>query len=380
MSRELSDVREALGGVTARFDRRYWLECTRRLEFPRELWEALAKADLLGITIPERYGGVGGGLTEAVAVMEGLARAGMPLFSYILLQNVRELILHHGSDAQREENIPPSVRGERTFAFAITEPEAGTNTFAISTNARREPGGDWVLNGQKVFISAADTADVMVVVAKTAAETAEGRPGFGLLLVDPRSPGIEMHPLNIAVPSPERQFSVFFTDVRVPSDAVIGEELEGFRYVWSVLNPERLLTAATQIGIGSHVLARAVDYAKQRAPFGTPIGAYQSIQHRLAHAHASLEAARLMMYEAAATYDRGENPGSAANIAKLLASEASVEACEIALQVHGGSGWDTDTDIITFWPLARLSKVGPINNEMILNFIGEHVLGLPKSY
>jgi acyl-CoA dehydrogenase len=375
MTLDLAGVEEALRGVTARFDRRYWLDCTTKQEFPRELWEALTKADLLGVGVPERYGGVGGGIAEAVALMEGLGRAGMPCYSYVLLNICRELILRHGSEEQREEHLPSSVRGERTFAFAITEPDAGTNTFAITTTAR--PHGDhWLVRGQKTFISAADTADVMIVTCRTP-ESNDRREGFALVLVDPSDPRIEKQPLNIAVPSPERQFSIFFDDVR---GTVIGDAREAFRYLWTVLNPERLLSAATQVGIGDHVLARAVDYAKHRAPFGTAIGQYQAIQHRLAHAYATLESARLMTRTAAQTFDRTGGAGAESNVAKLLASEASVEACEIALQVHGGSGFDADTDIITLWPLARLSKVAPVNNEMILSYLGEHILGLPKSY
>lgn len=277
--------------------------------------------------------------------------------------------------------MKPTTTGERKLCFAITEPDAGTNSFKIKTQARPVDDG-WVLNGRKVFISGADEADDMLVVCRTRAlaEVGDRRQGLSLFVVDMKSPGIELQKLNIAIEWPEKQFIVFFNDVHMPSDALIGHQDEGSRYLFDGLNSERILAAALSVGLGNYVLNRGVEYAKLRAPFNTPIGAYQGIQHPMARARAHLDAARLMTYEAASRFDAGISAGRQANMAKLLAADAAVAAAEIALQAHGGNGFDADYDIITLWPMIRLGQTIPINNEMILNYIGEHVLGLPKSY
>lgn len=382
MATELELVREATRGVLRRFDRAYWLQCAREGRFTHEMWAAMATVGLLGVGIPEDYGGSGGGVRETAAVMEALAQAGMPPLFLVITGLSRTAILRHGSDAQKHAYLPPTVTGEKKFCFAITEPTAGTNTFKIQTLARHTARGTYLLNGQKIFISGANAADYMLVVARTTSfqEVSDRRAGLSLFIVDVKSPGIELHPLNIAIMAPEKQFSVFFSDVEVPAENLLGEEGQGIRYLFDALNPERLLAAATCVGIGDYALQKAVAYARERAPFDKPIGSYQALQHPLAYAKAHLEAARLMLYHACDVYDQGGVAGPESNMVKLLASEAAVEACNLAIQVHGGYGFDADYDIITLWPLARLMEVAPLNNQMILNYIGEHVLGLPKSY
>jgi acyl-CoA dehydrogenase len=381
----LGDVRaavfDATRGVTDRFDRAHWLDCAHRGVFPDDMWQAMVEQGLLGLGVPEEQGGSGTGITGAVAAMEAISRAGTPLALYILTVFARETVIRHGSVAQQRALVAPTVTGEQRMCFAITEPDAGTNTFNISTFATRRPDGDYVLDGQKIFISAIDVSDTVMVVARTtrAADVADKRQGLSLFVVDVRSAGIEMQPIDIGITMPDRQYSVYFTDVRVPADRLIGLEGEGFRYVFDALNSERLLAAAWALGVGDHALDKAVRYARERAPFGKPIGAYQGVQHPLASAKVKLDAARVVLYTAAQAFDDGAKVGYLANSAKLLASTAAVEACDAAIQAHGGYAFDNAVDVHSLWAIARLLKIAPVNNEVILNYIGEHVLRLPRS-
>ena len=374
-------VHEAARGVTDQYDRAYWLECSRNETFTEDMWQAMVDQGLLGLGVPEEYGGSGAGVTAAVAAMEAISRAGTPLALYILTVFAREAVIRHGTPEQIRALVTPTVTGAQRMCFAITEPDAGTNTFNISTLASRQPDGDYVLNGQKIFISAIDVSDSVMVVTRTtrASEVTDKRHGLSLFVVDVKSAGIELQPIDIGITMPDRQFSVFFSDVRVPADRLIGVEGEGFRYVFDALNSERLLAAAWALCIGDYALAKAVDYARERAPFGKPIGAYQGVQHPLANAKVKLDAARLMMYTAALAFDSGVNVGYLANSAKLLASTAAVDACDAAIQTHGGYAFDNAVDVHSLWAIARLLKIAPVNNEVILNYIGEHVLRLPRS-
>jgi acyl-CoA dehydrogenase len=385
LAAHLGDVRaavhEAAKGVTERFDRKYWVECARSGRFTDDMWQAMVDQGLLGLGVAEEYGGSGGGVTDTVAAMEAISSAGTPLALYILTVFARETILRHGTPEQCRALVTPTVTGEQRMCFAVTEPNAGTNTFAIETLATKTLGGDYLLNGQKIFISAIDVSDTVMVVTRTkrASEVADRRQGLSLFVVDVASPGIELQPLDIGILMPDRQYSVFFTDVHVPADRLIGTEGEGFRLLFDALNCERLLAAAWAIGVGDYALAKAVAYVRDRAPFGTPIGAYQAVQHPLAMAKVKLDSARLLMYTASRSFDEGVQGGYLANAAKLLASTAAVEACDAAIQSHGGYAFDNDIDVATLWSIARLLKIAPVNNEIILNYIGEHVLRLPRS-
>lgn len=374
-------VHDAARGVTERFDRAYWVQCAREGRFTDEMWTAMVDQGLLGLGVPEEHGGSGPGITGAVAAMEAISRAGMPIALYILTCFARETIVRHGTAEQIRTLVAPTVTGESRMCFAITEPDAGTNSFAMTTFAERTTDGDYVLNGRKIFISAIDASDTVMVVVRTrrASEVADRRQGLSIFVVDVDSPGIEMHPIDIGIVMPDRQYSVFFTDVRVPAERRIGEQDEGFRYLFDALNSERLLAAAWALGVGDFALDKAVAYAQERAPFGKPIGAYQGVQHPLARAKANLDAARLAMYTASQAFDSGVNAGYLANTAKYLASTAAVDACDAAIQTHGGYGFDNDVDVHTLWGIARLLKIAPVNNEIILNYIGEHVLRLPRS-
>lgn len=380
-AQRIRDVKEATRGVTAQFPRDYLRECIKDGRFPEECWRALGEFGLLGLSVPEEHGGSGGGVLEITALMETLAEAGIPMLFLVVTGLARVPIVKHGTLDQIERFVKPTVSGEKKLCFAITEPNAGTNSFAMSTLATRDADG-YRLNGQKVFISGADEADWILVVARTtkASEVEHRSQGMSLFVVDAKDPNIKLQALNIQSEAPEKQFLVFFDDVRVPADNLVGEEGRGLAGMFDSLNSERLLVAAMSVGTGDYALKKAVDYANTRAPFGRPIGSYQALQHRMALAKAELEAARLMMYAAAAAFDRGETAGAQANMAKLLASRAGTQAVEAALQTHGGYAFDRDYDVVTLWPLARLMEIAPINNEMLLNYIGEHVLGLPKSY
>lgn len=374
-------VQEATQGISKQYPRSYILECIRQDRFPEEMWSALGEYGLLGLSVPEQLGGSGGGVVEIVALAEALALGGVPTLFLVVTGLGRVPIVRHGTAEQIARYVTPTCDGSAKLCFAITEPNAGTNSFNMSSFAARDADG-WRLNGQKVFISGARDADFMLVIARTqkASEVQHRTEGMSLFVVDMKAPGITLQPLNIQVETAERQYMVFFDNVHLPADALIGEAGKGARLMFEGLNSERLLAAATALGLGDYALQKAVAYALQRKPFGKPIGAYQALQHRMALAKAELEAARLMTYSAAERFDAGEDAGAHANMAKLLASRAAVSAIEAAIQTHGGYAFDRDYDIVTLWPMVRLMEIAPINNEMLLNYIGEHVLGLPKSY
>lgn len=381
-SASLEDIRETVAGVTARFDRAYFMRQARSDGGIDEMWRDMADKDLLAVGVAEELGGVGGGVAGMATVMEEMSAAGVPPILYVLTAFSRESLIRHGSPEQIAAHVVPSLSGERKICFGVTEPEAGTNSFAMRTRAHRAGDGKYVINGQKAFISGADEADHMLLIARTAPPGGRvGRNrGFSLFIVDRSTPGIELSRMDIAWYAPERQYEIFLADVEVPASALIGDEGMGFQYLLDSLNGERILIAAWAAGLGRYALGKAVEYAKHRAPFGSPIGGYQAVQHPLARAHAHLEAARLLIYAAADEYDSGRDAGPKANMAKLLASEAAGEALDVAVQVHGGHAFVAETDVATLWPMVRAMRTGPINNESVLNYIGQHVLGLPRSF
>ena len=380
-SQELvASVFEAVEGISAAFPRSLFLQRAREGGHARELWQALVDADLLAVGVPEELGGAGGGLTGTTAVMEALARAGVPPLQYSLTTFSREAILRHGTEEQINDHVISTITGKRKICLGVTEPEAGTNSFASRTYARKTASGAYRISGQKVFISGADESDHILLLARTAppGEKVGRRSGFGLFIVDMSLPGIELRKLDIEWHAPENQFEVFFDDVEVPADALIGTEGMGFDHILSCLNQERVTVAAWALGLGDYALRKAVEYAKVRAPFGAPIGTHQAVQHPLALAKAEMEAARQVMYSAAATYDSGVDAGDQANMAKLLGSRSALAAVDAAIQTHGGSAFVYETDVVTIWPMVRILQIAPLNNESILNYISERVLGLPR--
>jgi len=358
--------------------------------FPEAIWKEMANAGILGAMIPEEYGGTGIGLLGMTLALETLAAEGVGASLFAVLTTMDTMaILRGGSEEQKRTWLPKIANGDMKMAFAITEPDAGTNAFRMKTLAKRE-GDIYRINGEKAWITGFDVADYAIIVARTMTLDelkAQGLPksyGMGLFIVDTKAKGITMNAMNTMGIEGFKQFHIYFDDVEVPLENRVGEEHMGAMVLFYALNPERILAAAGAIGMSEFALRKAVAYALERKVWSdTPIGAYQGVQHPLAHIKATQEAVRLLTYKAAWAFDKGLPPaqtGGYANMAKLLASELAVDAIDRAIQTHGGNGFVTDYQLIQMWAPARLLKTAPINNEMVMNFISEHVLGLPKSY
>jgi len=382
---EVAQVRAAARALARRYGRAYWLEKAQRGEAPEELWQDLAQGGYLGLTIPEEYGGAGCHLELLAALIEELSADGLPLFMLVLSTAMAHLVLaRHGTPQQKAAHFPALLRGESRFCFAITEPDAGSNSFNIRTLARRE-GDSFVISGQKVFISGVDHADYMLLVARTSPrqEVTDKRQGMGMFIVRTRSEGLQAVAMDTRILITERQFQVFLDRVTVPAYALVGEEGGGLDVLFDALNPERITVAAMAVGLGRYALAKAVDYARRRVVFNVPIGAHQGVAHPLAMVATELELAGLMARHAARLFDAGvdrRTVGTYANMAKYAAAEAAIRAVDVAIQVHGGTGFTGEADVITVWPLVRLFRTAPVSREMILNYIAEHHLGLPRSY
>jgi alkylation response protein AidB-like acyl-CoA dehydrogenase len=351
-------LRQAVGKLASEFGHDYWLEKARSGKKVDELWSAMARAGYLGVNIPEEHGG-----------------GGMPAIC-------GSVIAAHGTPDQKQRWLPKLAGAEDPnfkMAFAITEPDAGSNSHKISTVATRD-GDEYRLNGTKYYISGVDESPAVLVVARTGVDEGTGRGKLSLFIVDTDSPGFTKTVIPVEVTHPEKQFTLFFDDVRVPADRLIGAEHEGMRQVFTGLNPERITGAAVGNGIGRYALAKASAYALERQVWGTPIGTHQGLSHPLAQAKIELELARLMTQKAAWLYDQGEDAGEASNMAKYSAAEAGLRCLDQAIQVHGGNGMATEYGLADMWGMARLLRTAPVSREMILNFVAQHSLGLPRSY
>jgi alkylation response protein AidB-like acyl-CoA dehydrogenase len=372
-------LRAAVADIAAGFGGDYYTRKAEAREFTSELWTALGKQGYIGVNIAEEHGGGGAGLTELAIVAEETAAQGCPLLLLLVASAISgEVIGTYGTQEQRDRWLPRLASGDGRIVFAITEPDAGSNTHRLSTTATRD-GDGYVLRGQKYYISGVDEADAILVVTRTGTD-ARGGAALSLFVVDTDAPGLTAQPLPVSVALPERQFTLFFDDVRVPAGRLIGAEGEGFRQVFHGLNPERVTGAALCVGIGRYALAKAAGYASDRVVWDTPIGAYQGISHALAKAKIEVEAAALLTAKAAWQHDHGEPAGEASNMAKYAAAEAALSALEAAIQTHGGNGVSTDYGLIPLWGLARLLRIAPVSREMILNYVAQHSLGLPRSY
>jgi alkylation response protein AidB-like acyl-CoA dehydrogenase len=379
-SDEQAMLREAVRGIANRYGHAYYLEVSRSGRPATELWDELGRYGFVGVNIPEEYGGGGAGVSELAIVCEELGAAGTPSFLIIVSSSIcGELLITHGSEEQKHEWLPRMATGEAKMAFAVTEPDAGTNTHRISTTAVRD-GDVYRLRGQKYYASAVDEADRVVVVARTGTDERTGRGRLSLFLVDPRSSGLEMHPIPVEMTAPEKQFSLFFDDLEVPADALIGVEGEGLRQLFSGLNPERIMAASLENGIGLYALNKAAAYARERVVWDVPIGAHQGVAHPLAKCKIEVELARLMTQKAGWLHDRGLDAAEASNMAKYAAAEACLAALDQAIQTHGGNGLATEYGLATLWGAARLQRTAPVSREMIFNHIAQHSLGLPRSY
>jgi alkylation response protein AidB-like acyl-CoA dehydrogenase len=379
-SQEHGDLRAAVSAVTRSFGDGYFTEHAERREPTNELWRALARQGFVGVNLPPEYGGGGAGLTELAIVVEQTAAEGCPLLLLLVSSAIcGEMITRYGSPRQRERWLPPLADGSIKMAFAITEPDAGSNSHQLSTTARRD-GDVWLLSGTKYYISGADEAAAILVVARTGTDADSGRGQLSLFLVPADAPGLTLEPLPVAAMMPERQFTVYFTDVRLGAEDLLGTEHDGFTQVFHGLNPERITGAALCVGIGRYALAKAARYARERKVWAAPIGTHQGVAHPLAKARIELEAAALLTAKAAWQHDHGEPAGEASNMAKYAAAEAALAAVDAAIQTHGGNGMSSEYGLIPLWGIARLLRIAPVNREMILNYVAQHSLGLPRSY
>jgi alkylation response protein AidB-like acyl-CoA dehydrogenase len=381
---EHRDLRAAVASIASGFGPQYYAQHAAGRTPCDELWTKLGEAGFIGVNIPAEYGGGGGGLTELALVCEELGAQGTPLLLLVVSAAISaEVITRFGTDEQRATWLPGLAAGTTKVVFAITEPDAGSNTHRLSTSATQD-GDQWVLRGTKYYISGVDEADAVLVVARTAPAASPGGGDSGtslsLFLVPTDAPGLERQVLPVDLLLPEKQFTLHFDDVRVGSGALIGQAGEGFRQVFHGLNPERITGAAQCVGIARYVLAAAARYARERQVWDVPIGTHQGVAHPLARAKIDTELAALMIRKACWQHDHGEPAGEAANMAKYAAAEAAIAAADAAMQTHGGNGFASEYGLLPYWGSARLLRVAPVNREMILNYVAQHSLGLPRSY
>ena len=378
---ERLSLRKEVAKLAAGYGREYFVRQARAGEKTTDLWLDMGKHGYLGVALPEEYGGGGGGIGDLAAVCEELAAQGCPLLMMIVSPAIcGTVIARFGTAEQKRKWLPSIADGTLTMAFAITEPDAGSNSHNITTTARRD-GDGWVLKGRKIYISGVDEAGAVLVVARME-DARTGRLKPALFVVPTDAEGFEYQPIDMEIVSPEKQFTVFIDDVRLPADALVGDEDAGLVQLFAGLNPERIMAAAFANGIGRFALEKATDYVKGREVFGAPIGSHQGVAHPLAQSKIEIELARLMTQKAAALYDAGEDlaAGEAANMAKYAAGEAACAAADRAVQVHGGNGITTEYGMAGLLVAARATRIAPVSREMILNFVGSHTLGLPKSY
>ncbi|OEU97272.1 acyl-CoA dehydrogenase [Streptomyces qinglanensis] len=380
---EHTALRASVAALGKRYGRDYFAQVVADGKHTDELWAEAAKLGYLGVNLPEEYGGGGSGIQELSIVLEELGAAGCPLLMLVVSPAIcGTVISRFGTQEQQRTWLPGLADGTRKMAFGITEPDAGSNSHRITTTARRDPAtGDWLLTGRKVFISGVDIADATLIVGRTEdARTGKLKP---CLFVVPRdTPGFTYNMIDMAVDAPEKQFELVLDDVRLPADALVGDEDAGLLQLFAGLNPERIMTAAFALGMARWSIERALEYARTRQVWKEPIGAHQAIAHPLAQAHIEVECARLMMQKAARLYDAGDDTGAgeAANMAKYAAGEACVRAVDQAVHTLGGNGLTREYGLAAMIAASRVARIAPISREMILNYVSHQTLGLPKSY
>jgi alkylation response protein AidB-like acyl-CoA dehydrogenase len=380
-----TDEQRALRAAAAELGRRYgyayYTKQAREGGRLTELWQEAGKLGFLGVNLPEEYGGGGAGMYELAIVLEELAAAGCGLLMMVVSPAIcGTIISRYGAPEQQRYWLPRLASGSAIMAFGITEPDAGSNSHRLSTVATRD-GDTWVLTGRKVFISGVDEAEAVLIVGRTAdAKTGKLQPA--LFAVPTDTPGFSYQPLEMDIVMPEKQYLLFLDDVRLPATALIGEESAALQQLFAGLNPERIMASAMAVGSARYALDRAVSYAKERVVWNAPIGAHQGLAHPLAQVKIELELARLMMQKAAALYDAGDDmaAGEAANMAKYAAAEAGVRTVDQAIQTLGGSSMTREFGLAAMLANVRTTRIAPVSREMILNFVAQYSLGLPKSY
>lgn len=382
-SEELTEIRRAVRALCEEFPGEYWREKDRERAYPGEFVDALTKAGFLAALIPEEYGGSGLSLDAAAVIMEEIQAAGCNGAAAHAQMYVMNTLLRYGSEAQKQDYLPGIAKGElRLQAFGVSEPTSGTDTLSLRTFAQRD-GDDYVVNGQKIWTSRAEHSDLMMLLARTTPrdQVEKKTDGLSLFLVNMREVvgnGMTIKPIRTMMNHSTTE--VFFDDMRIPASSLIGEEGKGFRYILSGMNAERILIAAECIGDAKWFIEKATDYAKDRNVFSNPIGKNQGVQFPIARCYAQMRAAELMVHDAARAFDEGGNAGAEANMAKMLASEASWAAADMCVQTHGGFGFAEEYDVERKFREARLYTVAPISTNLILSYLAEHVLGLPRSY
>ncbi len=383
-SEELASIRAAVRALCADFPGEYWRRLDRDRAYPDEFVAALTRAGFLAALIPEEYGGSGLTMSSAIAIMEEIQAAGCNGAACHAQMYTMGTVLRHGSAEQKQRFLPKIASGElRLQAFGVTEPTSGTDTLALRTTAVRDGNDSYVINGQKIWTSRAEHSDLMLLLARTTPreQIKKRTDGLAVFLVDMRAAadtGIKINPIRTMMNHATTE--VFFDDLRVPAENLIGEEGQGFRYILSGMNAERILIAAECIGDCKWFIEKATAYAKERSVFGRPIGKNQGIQFPIARAYAQMRAAELMVHDAASLYEQGCDCGAEANMAKMLAADASWAAADMCVQTHGGFGFAEEFDIERKFRETRLYTVAPISTNMVLSYVAEHVLDLPRSY
>ncbi|MDT4944981.1 MAG: hypothetical protein QOH14_1714 [Pseudonocardiales bacterium] len=378
---EQQALRNAVSELGARYGHQYMRRKVKAGEHTAELWLEAGKLGFLGLNLPDQYGGGGAGMYELSLALEELAAHGCGQLMMVVSPAIcGTVISRFGTDEQKRQWLPGIADGTSIMAFAITEPDAGSNSHRITTTARRD-GSGWKLSGRKVFISGVDRADAVLVVSRTEDATT-GRLKPVLFIVPTDAPGFEWQPIEMDLVMPDRQFMLFLDDVALPSDALVGDEDAALAQLFAGLNPERIMASALSVGTGRYALDKAVGYANERSVWGAPIGSHQGLAHPLAEAKIEVELAKLMMQKAATLYDSGDDMGAgeSANMAKYAAAEAAMHAVDQAVQTHGGNGFASEYGLGTLLATARVGRVAPVSREMILNFVAQFSLGLPKSY
>lgn len=380
---EIAEIRRSVAALCERFSNEYWRELDRERKYPSDFVNAMTESGFLGVLVPETYGGVGQGLVVAANILEEVHACRANAAAIHAQMYTMGTLLRHGSAAQKQMWLPKIATGEaRLQAFGVTEPAAGTDTTSIRTTAERR-GDTYVINGQKVWTSRAEHSDLMILLARTTRkeDVVRRSEGLSVFLVDmkeARGNGMTIKPIRAMINHSTTE--VFFDNLEIPADCLIGEEGKGFRYVLDGMNAERILIAAECIGDATWFTRKSSTYANERVVFGRPIGKNQGVQFPIARAYAEAAAARLMVYQAANLFDAGEVCAAEANMAKLLASEASWKAADTCLQTHGGFGFAEEYDVEGKFRETRLYQVAPISTNLIQSYISEHVLGMPRSY
>lgn len=373
-------LRQSVSSIVKKYGRPYFQEKARMGESTSELWKELADAGLVGVGISEEFGGGGAGLREMAIILEESAAHGCPMQMMVVSPTIcGSVIQSHGSDEQKAQWLPGIADGSLIMAFAITEPDAGTNTRDISTAAHKTANG-WRLNGAKYWTSGVDDADAILVVAKDVELSTPEKPIVSMFIVPTDAAGFSKTVMESALRAPERQFFTFYDDIELPTEALVGERGGGLRQLFAGLNPERVAAASIANGISLYALERASAYANERVVWKVPIGAHQGLAHPLAKAYIDAQQARMLTFRAADLVDSSRDAGEVANMAKLTAADAALFALDQAMQTHGGNGLSEEFGLSDLWFTARMLKTAPISREMILNFIAQHSLGLPRSY